>query len=191
MGSAQTLEQLLKTPSPELAWTLRGDLLMLGHAPDSAPQQILGDYHHFLVGLAQATSSAQYTELAYWLSAGAALVSFVSDTVSQFNPIALLSNPLSLLGNLMPKGFDEGLDVMAAGNYVSSAETVLPALNQQNAWRLYNHFWQLATSNTPTKQRQQLDQLFQPFHAETRPVVQAVILGRLYQYALLVALSVE
>ena len=80
---------------------------------------------------------------------------------------------------------------MAAGNYLSSAETILPALSQQSAWQLYNHFWQLSANNSPTEQRQQLDQLFQPFHAETRPVVQAVILGRLYQYALLIALSVE
>ncbi|MGB1249341.1 MAG: hypothetical protein ACPG8W_01810 [Candidatus Promineifilaceae bacterium] len=186
MAGEQTLEQLLADPQAATAWQLRGDLLELGHAPDTSVLQILGDYHQFLLRLTQVTSAVEYTQLAYWLSAGAALVSFVSDSLEMFNPFAILSN-------LLPKGLDEGLDILAAGNYVNSAETAFPPITQQAAWKLYNHIWQLAQTTQPTltltERRQLLDQLFEPLHTETRPVARTIIIGRLFQYALLIALG--
>ena len=186
MASEHSLEQLLTDPSAEAAWALRGDLLELGNAPDAFILAILGDYHQFLSGLAHTTSAVEYNQLAYWLSAGAALVSFVEDSLDIFNPMAILSS-------LIPKGLDEGLDILAAGSYVKSAEATLPIITQQAAWQLYNHLWQLSKTTQPdlsaTQRRQLLDQLFQPYHADPRPVAQAVMIGRLFQYALLAELS--
>ena len=186
MASEHSLEQLLTEPTPEAAWALRGDLLALGHAPNASIVTILGDYYQFLSGLMHTTSAVEYNQLAYWLSAGSALVSFAEDSLEMLNPLAILSN-------LIPKGLDEGLDILAAGNYVKSAEATLPIITQQAAWQLYNHLWRLSQTGQPnlssTQRRQLLDQLFQPFHTESRPAAQTILIGRLFQYALLAELS--
>lgn len=187
MLTPESLTQILREPTPDGLWRLRGDLLAAGLAPDAPALRVLNRAYYFFTELSVKASAREYSHFASMLdiaAVGVVVVSRFSETIEEED---------RLLGALITAALSEGFMVMAARQYVKAWEEEMQAVYKKSAWDLYGEFWVLSSelqAGVPAAERKLLlDNLLKPvFDDQTSGTVRALIIGRLYQMLLLVYL---
>lgn len=179
MNPSSALRQALTSPTPQVLWELRADLLERGHPTDSELLEVVGEFHAFLDRYATSTSSRDLNHLASKLDIGA-----VGGVVLE----QLFERPAAkeLAMQVLTGGISEGLMVLASRQYVRAQEGELAALFRDTAWCLYQRLWRWTAEANPdlgaSDRRQLIDQLTATLRdPEVPTTVKAVLSGRLFQ----------
>jgi hypothetical protein len=188
MSISDRLELILREPTPERLWQLRGDLMIAAIDPQAPALHTLNQAFRFFSELASKSTAREYSHFASLLditAVGVVVISGAKEAVEEGT---------SLLGTLLTAALSEGFMVLAARQYVKAWEEEMHSVYQQAAWELYQQFWLLSVhmqDSLPTEQRRSLlDNLLQPaFDKATPGTVRALLIGRLYQLLLLIQLS--
>ncbi len=188
MSISERLELVLREPTPERLWQLRGDLILAGVEPQAPALQTLSQAFRFFSELASKATAREYSHFASLLDIAAVGVVVISDAKEA------IDEDSNLLGTLLTAALSEGFMVLAARQYVKAWEEEMHAVYQRAAWELYQQLWilsvQMQTGLPATQRRTLLDNLLQPaFDNATPGSVRALLIGRLYQLLLLIQLS--
>jgi len=187
MIPSSALRQALSSPTPEVLWTLRADLLERDTPADAPLIEIIGEFHGFLDGFATSTSARDLNHLASKLDIGA-----VGGVVME----QLFEQPdtKELAMRVLTGGISEGLMVLASRQYVRAQENELAALFRQTAWYLYQRIWGWTVSANPdldsSERRQLIDRITEPLRdPDVSTTIKSVLAGRLFQVLLLAHLD--
>jgi len=182
MNPSSALRQALTSPTPQVLWDLRADLLERGHSSDSELLAIVGEFHAFLDRFATSTSSRDLNHLASKLDIGA-----VGGVVLE----QLLERPAAkdLAMQVLTGGISEGLMVLASRQYVRAQEGELAALFRDTAWDLFQRLWRWTIDANPNLETSERRHLIERLTAVLRDgdvpnTVKAVLTGRLFQVLL-------
>lgn len=189
----ETITAVFTHPSPTTLWQLQADLLQAGLPPEAAVWDVLDHFYDFLNGLIAHTSAQQYSQLASLFDIGALGGVALQNLLGQDVESADLWQRF-LMGSL-----SEGLMVLASRQYVKAAGSELTGVHRTAAWYLYRELWLAAARLQPEQEpadeagfvrRQLLDRLLAPLYQEdTHDVVKAILIGRLFQFLLLIQLN--
>jgi len=182
-----SLLAVLHAPTPAALWTLRGDLLADGIAPDHRVLPLLARFHGFLDRLATGSTSRSYSDLASRMDISA-LGSVIAQELSEADDATAMARRL-LSGVL-----SEGLAVLATRQHVKAWAGEIEAVYREAAWDLYGMLWDFACRRrpelAPEKRRALLDELLAPVRdARLGGAEKAIVIGRLFQLLLVDALA--
>ncbi len=173
------LTNVLLNPTPEAVWQLQADLLAAGHSLQADEFALLDAFYHYLTAMQANLTSQGYTQLASYLSIGAAGMAVLEG--------GMAAN-LSLLQIMR-----EGLTVLSSRQYIKGSTAEIERTIRDSSWFLYRAFWQLSSNTQASlsrdRRRQQLDDLFAPLQdGQTETAVKGILVGRLFQAILIMTL---
>lgn len=173
------LTNVLLNPTPETVWQLQADLLAAGHPLEASEFALLDAFYHYLTAMQVNLTAQGYTQLASYLSIGAAGTAVLEGVM-----VANLS-PLTIMR--------EGLTVLSSRQYIKGSTAEIERTIQDSSWFLYRAFWQLSSNTQASllaeQRRQQLDDLFAPLqNGQTETAVKGILVGRLFQAILIMTL---
>jgi hypothetical protein len=163
-----------------LSWEERADTVQKRDQA-AAALHLLGDFHHYLIGLEAKLEAHDYAKIASRMDMGA-----VGGVVAE----NMLGAGPKLLERVLVGGFSEILMVLASRQYVKAFDRELEAFYKQVAWQLREHIWHFSAARRPglaPSQRESLmEALFSPMlDPETSGEAKSIALGCLFQVLLL------
>lgn len=178
---------MLKDPSPEAFWELRGDLLARGLNPDARPFALLSGYRCFLDRIATGTASRDYSERASMMD-----ISALGGVVA--SELGECTDPTERARRLLAGVFTEGLAVLATRQHVRAWRGELASVYRETAWYLYEELWKWAAVRKPDldagERRRLLDRLMAPVADDTvDATTKTALLVALFQLLLVDALA--
>ena len=186
----ESLVIVLKQPTPQAVWRLRGDLFQAGLPANHKIWPIIDHFYTFLNELSVGMKAHEFSKMATLLDIGAIGGVAVQGIVEGDLPVD------ALWKKLIAGSVGEGLMVLASRQYVKGFRAEILGVYNAAAWYLFEALWDVSAQLQPdlpaADRRALLDQLLTPvLHAETEDGVKMILVGRLYQLLLLVHLIVE
>lgn len=187
-----TLSRVLASPTPDVLWTLRADLLALANWLPATWQhkadwtlEIVRELYSYLAELRSKITAREYSQLASRMDIGSVGMLAVQDLITERE---------QLLESLFLGGLSEGLMVLATLQYVKGWEAEMALVHDQALWWLFEALWRLSREFRPdmaSEGRQKLiDTLLAPARAEdAAPGVKVALLVRLFQVLLISSLG--
>ncbi len=173
------LHELLRAPSAEVVWRLRGDLRQLG-APSASPiWSLLEQFHRYLRQLEGSTTSREYSHRASLMDIGAVGGVMLDNLLEARSAEELGQRLLSAV-------LSEGLMVLATRQHVKAWEQDLETVYAETAWQLHDQIWEWSERLRPdlpaAQRRVMVEQLLAPLRStQYSGTVRAVLISRLYQ----------
>ena len=154
-----SLVTLLRSPSADSVWALRGDLLGLGGDPAGEAFGLLAEFYRYLDRIETGSESRDHSERASKMEIGS-----LSGVVGA--DLAEAADAQEWARRLLSATITEGLAVMATRQHVKAWRGELDSVHREAAWYLYDELWTWASRRKPdldpVERRQLLDQLMAP-----------------------------
>ncbi|WP_119072423.1 hypothetical protein [Aggregatilinea lenta] len=188
MAAADLLQRLLAAPDPDDLWRLHPLLLDWQDPRADAARDLAESFYTYLCVVRNKLTSLQYNEFAVALSAGAAGMAAVSETLE-----SLREAPDQLFGNVLLGSLSGALETLAAYQYVKAWGTDYLSAHEQAAWALYTALWRLSAGLRPNLDTAARAALVESLLAPVRDLdlpdsVRAAMVVRLFQLLLAIAL---
>jgi len=154
-----SLVTLLRSPSADSVWALRGDLLGLGVAPAGEAFALLAEFYRYLDRIETGSASRDHSERASKMEIGS-----LSGVVGA--DLAEAADAHEWARRLLSATITEGLAVMATRQHVKAWRGELDSVHREAAWFLYGELWTWASLRKPDlesgERRLLIDQLMAP-----------------------------